>query len=218
MTHANLTRITTTIFASAAAAALTACGGATEAESDTATEASADVSADTGVDLASLDTSDAGPATGATVPADMALLDMNGAPTSIGAMAGENGTVLVFSRSVAWCPFCQAQIKGLKDVAEQIGAKGYGLAAITYDDPAVLKTFATDQDIGFGMISDTGSKLIDAMEIRDPQYTEGMAVGVPYASIFVIDANGVVKARAVSSDYKVRPANADVLAMIDSIG
>ena len=217
MTHSPAFRFTSAITVTALSViALAACSEKPAAPVDKG-EVTA-ISGDMNTDLASLDTSKAGPKLGDAIPVDMVLRDSDGNDINIGTLSGEQGTVLVFSRSVAWCPYCQAQIKGLKDVADEINSRGYALNTITYDDPETLKTFATNQKIGFPMLSDTDSKLIDAVQLRDPQYTEGMAVGVPYASIFIIDAQGVVQARAVSGDYKVRPTNQDILSMIDAIG
>ena len=69
----------------------------------------------------------------------------------------------------------------------------------------------------YDMLSDEQSAVIDAFGLRDPQYTEGRAVGVPYASVFVVDENGTIIARSVSGDYKKRPSNEQILALVDSI-
>ena len=67
------------------------------------------------------------------------------------------------------------------------------------------------------MLSDPSSAVIDAFGLRDPQYTEGRAVGVPYASVYLIDKTGTILAKTVSGDYKKRPSNDQILALVDSI-
>jgi len=94
------------------------------------------------------------------------------------------------------------------------------VAGVSYDPVQSLKEFAEEQDIGYTLLSDDGSKLIDAFSIRDPQYAdpESRAYGVPYASIFVLDSEGVVRAKSVSSDYKVRPTNEELNLLIEVAG
>ena len=69
----------------------------------------------------------------------------------------------------------------------------------------------------YEMLSDQPSAVIDAFGLRDPQYTEGRAIGVPYASVFVVDKDGTIIAKAVSGDYKKRPTNEQILTLVDSI-
>ena len=123
-----------------------------------------------------------------------------------------------FFRSAKWCPFCQAQLVSLKDVAAPLAARGYGLAAISYDPPTVLHDYAEKRDVRYTLLSDEGSKTIDAWNLRDPQYPTGhFAYGVPRPSIFVISSKGVIKAKLALEGYKVRPDNAAILAAVDGV-
>jgi peroxiredoxin len=109
-------------------------------------------------------------------------------------------------------------MKELKGAQGALAAKGYNLAAISYDPPAVLSGFAKAQGIGYSLLSDEGSKMIDAFGLRDTQYAPGsFAHGVAKASILVVDAKGRVVRKMVSSDYKVRPSNADIIAALPMI-
>ena len=161
-----------------------------------------------------------GPAIGDRAPVDLSLADADGNSVPVSERTGEKGTILVFTRSVDWCPYCQGQLKLLNDIAEDIGEKGYTIAGVSYDPVASLKAFSNEQDITYTLLSDDGSKLIDAFAIRDPQYAdpESRAYGVPYASIFVLDSDGVVRAKSVSSDYKNRPTNDELQLLIESAG
>lgn len=125
--------------------------------------------------------------------------------------------VLVFNRSVSWCPVCQGQLVGLNDIADDIKAKGYNLVSLTYDKVEAQNKFVADKKLVFPLISDQESKVIDAFGIRDPQYTEGVAVGVPYASIFVLSPEGEVLKKSVSSDYKLRPSNEEVMMFLNEL-
>ena len=160
---------------------------------------------------------DLGPAVGARIPA-MAARDQTGAPRGLDSVVGKKGVTLVFFRSARWCPFCQRQLIGLKDVAAQLEAKGYPIAAISYDAPEALAAFADKQSISYTLLSDDGSKMIDAFKLRDPQYPAGhFAYGVPRPSIFIVDRAGVVRAKLAEDGYKVRPTNEAVLAAVDGV-
>lgn len=163
-------------------------------------------------------TFDIGPPVGARIPTLVAS-DIRGAPRTLSNVSGKKGVVLVFFRSAKWCPFCQAQLMSLKDVAEPLAKRGYALAAISYDPPAVLDDFAKKRVIGYTLLSDQGSHMIDALGLRDPQYPVGsFAYGVPQPSIFVISRGGVIKAKLAEQGYKVRPTNTAILAAVDSVG
>jgi peroxiredoxin len=153
---------------------------------------------------------------GKKAPLTLALLDAAGRPTMLGKQMGKNGLVLVLTRSASWCPYCKAQLIAIKDVQASLAQRGYKLASLSYDKPQVLAAFVAERDVGYAMLSDQGSKMIDALGLRDPQYGPGsMANGVPYATTLVIGPDGTVKARNVSRDYTARPSNAAILALVD---
>lgn len=196
---------------------LTACGGTSETQTG-------DVNADGTVEYDGGETltveNQPGPAIGDRAPVDLALADADGNAMPLSERTGEKGTILVFTRSVDWCPYCQGQLKQLNDVAGNLKEQGYILAGVSYDPVSSLKEFSKEQNIDYTLLSDKGSKLIDAFAIRDPQYadTESRAYGVPYASIFVLDKDGVVRAKSVSSDYKIRPTNEELALLVESAG
>ncbi len=160
---------------------------------------------------------DIGPAVGAVAPALVAK-DAAGKPRDLASVSGKKGVVLVFFRSARWCPFCQHQLIDLKAVQAPLAERGYGLAAISYDAPDALATFAEKQGVAYPLLSDDGSKMIDAYKLRDPQYApHSFADGVPKPSIFVLDRAGVVKAKLAYDGYKVRPENISILALVDGV-
>jgi peroxiredoxin len=161
---------------------------------------------------------DIGPAVGAKIPATFKALDKTGAAKTYADIAGKNGTVLLFVRSASWCPFCQVQLIDINRITADLAKRGYTLAALSYDSPEVLATFAAQRGIGYTLLSDKKSEMIDAFNIRDPQYPAGnMAHGVPMPAIFVIDAKGVVQAKLAEEGYRTRPLNEAMLAAVDGI-
>jgi peroxiredoxin len=151
---------------------------------------------------------------GAKAPLSLALRDSAGKPTNLAKQMGAKGVMVVLVRSADWCPYCKVQLSELNAVQPKLAAMGYRLVSVSYDKPAKLSAFAKAKAINFTMLSDQGSKMIDALSLRDPQYSAvPFANGVPYASILLLGKDGTVKAKNVSLDYTVRPSNAQVLAM-----
>ncbi|MBK7283878.1 MAG: redoxin domain-containing protein [Sphingomonadales bacterium] len=91
-----------------------------------------------------------------------------GRPRDWASIAGKKGTILVLFRSAKWCPFCQAQLKSLKDVQASLAQQGYGLAALSYDPPEVLAGFAAKAGIGYTLCSDQKSAMIDGAGLARP--------------------------------------------------
>lgn len=154
------------------------------------------------------------PVVGGRLPATFQPADSTGTPRSLASLSGPAGLVLLFARSAGWCPYCQVQMKELAAAVEPLAARGYRLAALTYDDPAVLAKFAGRQSIPYPLLSDPGGKLIATLGLADPAYPAGhMAHGVPYPTVMVLDPAGRILALDISRDYRKRPTTADVIAM-----
>ncbi|MFA5989034.1 MAG: peroxiredoxin family protein [Sphingomonas sp.] len=156
-------------------------------------------------------------AVGAHVPGNFSAVDTTGKARNFSSITGSKGVVLVFFRSAKWCPYCQAQLKDIRGLSADLTKRGYTLAAISYDAPATLADFGAKQQVNYTLLSDNGSKMIDAFGLRDPQYpADSFAYGVPTATILVIGKNGVVKKKLSTTDYKIRPNNAAILAAVDA--
>lgn len=156
-------------------------------------------------------------AVGAHVPGNFAAVDSTGKPRNFASIAGKKGVVLVFFRSAAWCPYCQAQLKDIRALPAELDKRGYTLAAISYDKPDTLSTFAAKTQVNYTLLSDQGSKMIDAFGLRDPNYApDSFAYGVPTATVLVIGKNGVIKQKLSTTDYKIRPNNQAILAAVDA--
>jgi len=160
---------------------------------------------------------DVGPPVGQKVPS-LHATDLKGAPVSLRDLSGQNGLVLVFFRSAKWCPYCQKQLMDLKDAPGPLRERGYKLAAVSYDPTEILSQFTEKWAIPYPLLSDPGSVTIDAWKLRDVRYKpDTFAWGVPYASIYVISPQGVLRAKLAEEDYKVRPPLSAILASIDGL-
>lgn len=199
-----------------AAMGLSACS---EPAPDTVTEGTEQVEVKPEAVVAPIteaDSIDAGLAIGAQAPMTASLLT-NAGETTLGQIVAKGPALLVFTRSVEWCPFCQTQLKSINAIVGDLKDRGYTLYGISYDSPDKQDRFSKNQMLQYDMLSDQQSTVIDAFGLRDPQYIEGRAAGVPYASVFLIDETGKIVAKSVSGDYKKRPTNDQILALVDSL-
>jgi len=90
----------------------------------------------------------------------------------------------------------QRDLKSIEDA-------GIQLVGISYDDTKVLKTFSDRNKIGFPLLSDPGSKTIEAYHIRN-EAAKGKAVGVPNPGTFIVDRDGVIRAKLFLEGYRER--------------
>ena len=159
-----------------------------------------------------------GPAINAKAPDIGTPPDQTGTPRALASLMGEKGLVLFFFRSADWCPYCQAQMMDLNTAIAGIERRGYKMAGISYDSPAILKTFIERRGIGYTLLSDPKSVIIDRYKLRDPQYPPGnLAYGVPRPIIFILDKNGVIKAKLYEETYTKRPPATLVIETIDRL-
>ena len=161
---------------------------------------------------------DLGPAIGAAAPDIGARPDQNGKPHRLPDLMGKNGLVLFFFRSADWCPYCQAQLIDINTGVAEIEKRGYHLAGLSYDTPEILQTFTLKRHLTYTLLSDPKSEIIDRYNLRDPQYPPGSrASGVPRPIIFVLDAQGVIKAKLYEESFKNRPPVGAVISRLDEL-
>lgn len=121
-------------------------------------------------------------------------------------ISGENGAVLVFSRSLDWCPYCKAQALELETIKADLDAQGWTLNLLTYDAPEVLAVYSADKNLSYTLLSDTDSATIDAFGLRNTDMSPGSRFdGVPHPAIIYIKADGEVVGVQKEEGYKTRP-------------
>lgn len=142
---------------------------------------------------------------------DFSLSDQSGKSWSLASLAGPKGTMLVFSRSAEWCPYCRTQMVEIQRSLADIRAQGFGVAVITYDAVDTLKGFADKYGITYPLLSDQGSRTIDAWGIRNREAT-GRSAGIPHPGTFMVDPSGVILSRAFEQAYSERRTATTILA------
>jgi hypothetical protein len=99
----------------------------------------------------------------------------------------------------------------LEQSLPELTKRGLGLAAISYDSPAILKSFADRKGITFPLLSDPESKIIRAFGLLNETVAKGPFFGIPYPGTFVLDRQGTVVAKYFEDDYAERMTAADIL-------
>lgn len=149
----------------------------------------------------------------ATVPGVGAVLgplelkDAAGGTVALRERAGARGTVLVLLRSLAWSPFCRAQLSAWQAREEELGEVGYGLAIVT--------TEPLDEQAPGVLLSDPDGRALSSVGLRneliDPR-EEGY--GMPYPGTLVLDREGAVTHRFFELHHARRAAPGTVLAAL----
>lgn len=149
---------------------------------------------------------------------NLTVINAESAQKPILEFAGERGIALAFVRSLDWCPFCKKQARLLNELQADIAMTGWELAVISYDPPAVLADFKAKNEINSQLLSDGGSKVIDAFNLRNHNVKPGgRSVGVPHPAIVFVDKDGTINSTLRQPGYQKRPSAEEVLAHAKSL-
>jgi peroxiredoxin len=147
---------------------------------------------------------DPGPAIGSDFPGVRAIHEGREI-TLLGEFAGPNGTVLVASRSLDWCPYCMRQMIQLQAHKAAFDAAGIGLVGITYDPPEEQQAFIDRFGITIPVLSDREALSFKTLGILNEQYRPGdVQFGIPYPGMIVIDGDGKVAGKLFLEGYSTR--------------
>lgn len=71
--------------------------------------------------------------------------------------------------------------------------------------------------VEYPLLSDPGSKTIEAWGLRSPAYKGQPIDGVPHPAVYVIGKDGKVAWARIDEDYRQRPSNAEIRAALDKL-
>lgn len=158
-----------------------------------------------------------GPDIGSEIPHSLEALDASGRAVDFEDVAGPRGTALFFFRSADWCRFCQRQLIELNEQVAEFSRRGVNVVGISYDSPAVLAAFTMERNLGFTLLSDTGSEIIRAFGILNPRYEPGdSGYGIPNPGVVLVSPQRRVVATFAEKSYRKRPRIETLLAAIDA--
>lgn len=128
---------------------------------------------------------------------------------------GNTGIVLVFVRSLDWCPYCQKQVIDLNARAGEFMEAGYAIVTVSYDSQEKLQKFYDKHKLSITLLSDPRSEIIKAFGLMHEEYAKGTrAYGIPHPAIYVVGQDKIVQHMFMEESYKDRPDINAVLAAI----
>lgn len=172
-------------------------------------------------------------ATGASAP-DAPLVSPRGESTSFEAVLDGATTVVVFYRG-AWCPYCNITLRTYQqELLPALEERGVRLVAISPQTPEAAEQSIANGELAFPVLTDPENVLASRFGIvTEPSAAARAAhtqlgfdvadsnaddtAAIPFPSVFVIDASGVVRFADVHVDYTTRTEVAQVLEAVDAL-
>ncbi len=129
-------------------------------------------------------------------------------------------TVLIFYRG-GWCPYCNTQLAGLREIETQVVQLGYQIIAVSPDRPEKLRESLQKHNMNYLLLSDSKMDAATAFgiayEVDDETSQKYSQYGIdlenvsgekhhllPVPSVFIISKDGKIKFHYVNPDYKIR--------------
>ncbi len=123
-------------------------------------------------------------------------------------------SVLVFARG-HWCFYCRRYLGKLQARVDDFSARSAHLTVITPEPTTTSRALAVSLGISFPILADSDGLAIDAYGVRNR--FGSCSTLMPHASVFVVDADGVVRLRIVDRNYKKLTPIRSILLAIDHI-
>jgi len=123
------------------------------------------------------------------------------------------GPVVLAFFPAAFTGTCSHELETFENRRSDFAAHDASIYGVSVDLPFALAAFRDELGLSFPLISDTNRKLIDAYDVRTDFASSGVD-GVAKRSVFVVDADGVVRYAWVSDDPGIEPDYDDVLAAV----
>jgi hypothetical protein len=101
----------------------------------------------------------------------------------------------------------------LQNAKQRFENNGIKIAAISYDSPAILKTFAERHKIEFPLLGDPDSKIIRSFNVLNAKAT-GKEKGMAHPGFFYIDPSGVIREKYFEAKYTDRFTPNNVIAKL----
>jgi peroxiredoxin len=152
---------------------------------------------------------------GAQAPA-FTLQDQAGNERTLDEFLKQGNVALVFYRSASWWPYCQKQLVQLQADLKNIQATGTTVVGISYDPVEALAEFADKRQITFPLLTDPDSKTINAYRLLNKE-AKRKAEGIPYPGTFLIDKDGVIRAKLFVDGYRERHSVNELLRAVEAI-
>ncbi|WP_162186166.1 peroxiredoxin-like family protein [Amycolatopsis jejuensis] len=165
---------------------------------------------------------------------DFTLPDARGTEVRLADRLAAGPVVLTFYRG-SWCPYCNLELRAYQQALPLFREAGAALIAISPQQPDDALSMTEKHELEYDVLSDTEQRVLTAFKVRfdlPPHVTEHMLdttlaalakqqpeghYSLPVPATFVLDQDGVVRARHVSMAYRTRMEPAEALQVIREI-
>jgi peroxiredoxin len=147
----------------------------------------------------------------------------------------EQGPVVVSFHRGHWCPYCKLNADGLARIApaiERLGARIVAISPETHQYGAALKSHAnaafpilSDIDNGYALelnllfwVGDEKREAMKAAGFDIAPFQGNDTWMLPVPATFVVDRDGIVRARYIDPDYRRRMELDDIVAAVAALG
>lgn len=169
--------------------------------------------------LSALDRGEIGPQVGGRMPPFM-LPDTDGHVVTLDSLLRSGPAVVSFNRG-HWCPYCKIDLRALAAYHDRMMQLGACVVSIMPDSARFTSDYARDNELPFLVLSDVDlgySLSLDLMfwvgeEIQRLYQEAGVSLDtyhgnegyfLPIAAKFIVGQDGLIKAREVNLEFRVR--------------
>lgn len=165
------------------------------------------------------------PPVGEAMPAFM-LPDQQGRLVSLQSLLTTGPLVIVFLRG-HWCPYCSITAAAIAEISDEVTRLGARVVAITPERRKYADRFGADYpmlsdiDNGYALsinlavwVDESMADLIASAGWDVPTYQGNPSWILPIPAVFVLSKEGVVVAKHVNPDYRVRADLDEVIASL----
>ena len=112
--------------------------------------------------------------------------------------ARQEGLVVLFFYPGDWSSVCTDQMGQLQEEIRRFEEKGVKILAVSVDSPWSHKAWAEERDIHFPLLSDFQRKVVEEYGVKHE-------AGFPERAYFVIDREGIVRAKKIEDSPSDQP-------------
>ncbi len=182
--------------------------------------------------LTALDRGEVGPKVGDRLP-PFQLPDEKGQLLSLGSLLHGGPVVISFNRG-HWCPYCKLELRVLAAIHDDIRKLGARAVAIMPDSGTFTAGYVKANDLPFPVLSDIDlgyslslglifwvgaevQRLYRDVGVDLERYHGNAGYFLPMAAKFIVDRDGLVKARQVNIEFRERMEPTTILAALERL-
>jgi peroxiredoxin len=182
--------------------------------------------------LTALDRGEIGPKAGEPMP-PFTLPAETGRMVSLTSML-QSGPVVISINRGHWCPYCKMELRSLAAIHDQIGRLGAQIVSIMPDTASFTGDYVSQNELPFPVLSDVDlgyslslglifwvgaeiRRLYEEAGVELEKYHGSQGHFLPMAAKFIVDRDGLVKARQVNIEFRERMEPEAILAALEAL-